>query len=60
MVQIACKCGAVYEVTTHRAPLGDTGVAICEVCKREMDRWANVTVYETYVLVARPNEAPED
>jgi hypothetical protein len=51
MVQIACTCGSIYEVTTHHAPMGDSGVAICKVCRREMDRWSNVTVYETYVLV---------
>jgi hypothetical protein len=51
MVQIACTCGSIYEVTTHHAPMGDSGVAICKICERELDRWSNVTIYETYVLV---------
>lgn len=51
MVQVACKCGSIYEVTTHHAPMGDSGVAVCKICHRELDRWSNVTVYETYVLV---------
>lgn len=60
MVQITCKCGSIYEVTTHHAPMGDSGVAICKICSREMDRWSNVTVYETYVLVQPKNSKKSD
>jgi hypothetical protein len=60
MVQIACTCGSIYEVTTHHAPMGDSGVAICRVCRREMDRWTNVTVYETYTLVQAKDPANSD
>lgn len=59
MVQLLCRCGAVYEVTTRYAPFGDTGVAVCKHCKREMDRWENATVYESYVFVRPPEGAPE-
>jgi hypothetical protein len=48
MVQLACKCGAIYEVTTCYAPYGHTGVAICEVCRIVMDKWDGTTIYETY------------
>lgn len=56
MVRLVCKCGALYEVTTHRAAFGHTGVAACEVCRIVMDRWDGVTIYETYVLVQRNDD----
>jgi hypothetical protein len=37
--------------------MGDSGVAICKVCRREMDRWNNVTIYETYILVQKEHAA---
>jgi hypothetical protein len=53
MVQLTCKCGALYDVKTVSSPMGDTGVAICQVCKREMDRWNAATIHETYTLLDR-------
>lgn len=58
MVRIFCDCGALYEVVTLHAPLGDTGAAVCDVCKRVMDRWSNARVYESYRLVRRPAAEP--
>ena len=53
MVQITCKCGAVYEVTTHRAPYGHSETVRCEVCGVVMDKFDGVTVYETYCLIGK-------
>lgn len=59
MVRIPCQCGAVYEVTTHRAPFGHSGITRCEVCRVVLDTCDGATVYETYVLV-RPAETKGD
>jgi transcription elongation factor Elf1 len=45
-------CEAIYEVTYARVHVRDKDNAICEVCKKEMDRWQSTT-YPKYVLLTK-------
>ena len=54
MAQTNCECGAIYEVESRHSLMPGTDTAICEICKRELDRWDNSTAYRVYKLVKRP------
>jgi predicted molibdopterin-dependent oxidoreductase YjgC len=56
MVKIPCNCGALYAVTTHRAPFGYTGVTKCVLCGAILDKCEDAVVYEIYEL-AQQQEA---
>ena len=49
-----CECGAIYEVVSRRTPIPNTDTVVCNICKREMDRWQNSTIYRVYKLTKRP------
>ena len=55
MARLNCQCGAVYEIESLRSALPNTGKAICEFCKKEIDRWKNSAVYPGYKLMQRPD-----
>jgi len=53
MTELACKCGAVYEVIKTEGPARDERAFKCVLCGRELFSWSGSNVGQ-FRLIRRP------
>jgi hypothetical protein len=59
MTQVACQCGATYEVIETKGPSRDHDVSLrCTVCGKDLFSWSGSDVGQLR-LVSRPEQDRE-
>ena len=53
MTELACKCGAIYEVIKTEGPARDERAFKCVLCDRELFSWSGSNVGQ-FRLIRRP------
>jgi hypothetical protein len=58
MTELACRCGAIYEVIKTEGPARDERVFKCLLCDRELFSWSGSNVSQ-FRLISRPEQDRE-